>query len=1176
MGSNREDRIYEIQQALATLPSDEWPSYLDSTCAQDPLLREEVLRRLRALAAGTGVGVPPAAGSPLFAVSPGSVTQHVTTFPDGTLLLDRFRIIRLLGIGGMGEVYEAEDLELRERVALKTIKLSHGDDARMMDRLRKEVQLGRRVTHPNVCRLFDVFRASISEAAAGRRDCALVTMQLLQGRTLDRWLKEHGALNLSEALPIAAQIAEGLQAAHDANVVHRDLKTANVFLVDEKGARRAVITDFGLATTAAGPVSDWPELSQAGAVVGTLAYMSPEQLNGAPTTTRSDLYAFGVVLYEIVSGQLPFRAGTPMAAAWKRLTEPPDDVRQHVPDLPPAWHDTIHRCLEREPSDRFASAREVAASLTATVPSRRRDVLRFVAACVAIALIWMATTYIRPGAELPPNPPGAVRQVRQSVALFGFRNVSGQSDVAYISTALDQGLGSELGSTGRLRMISGEEVARFKRELSLDATDTLAGDTLAKIRQNLGSDFIVLGSYTALGSRGGGQIRVDVRLQDTRTGDTVAAWSHTGTEAELLKLISENGTAVRSRLNVEDAAMVASTASGRPDVPTLAPGGGLLGPGGGGQVLPSSQALPSSPEGRRLYAEGLDALRGFDARAARDRFERAIAIEPDFAFAHVGLSMAWSVLGYDAQATREAAAAAELARGLRDEQRLWIDGLYRETAREWPRAITAYQQLVQQYPDEPEYVLRLADAQTSAGVPKEALTTISVAEKTLPATRTDPRFLIAKASAAEALGEADAQERDARAAIAEGQRRGETLLVARASISLGDALRARRDVEGARRANETARTLFEQAGDRRGVARALIQLGELDRGRGDLDSAQKLLATALEIGRNLGNRRQTMQALNGLGNVHFDAGRFARAADMYDEAVGVSREIGDRRAESLALGNLASVRYEQGNIVAALGLDERALGIVRTMGDRRSIAFALTNMGETAAALGKLADAHRMYDESRAINEALGDKGELSYSLSGLAMIALHRDDLPTARKLLEEAVALRHQAGDAAGAVAARVELGRVFLESSDAARARQEIEAIRGELSMAEPDTQANAAVVGALTSLTNGRAADARRELSGVLGRDREEFALAARVTMELAEAQLVAAEGGRDRALRLARGVLERARGRQLVAFALEAELAVLRIEGAGRDAFQRLAARAKDAGFLLVARKAASS
>ena len=1076
-------------------------------------------------------------------------------FYPGALLLGRFRVVRLLGTGGMGEVYEAEDLELREQIAVKTIRLSHARDASMLDRLRKEVQLGRRVSHPNVCRLFDVFRLTVTTTPDGPPiDCAIVTMELLRGRTLADHIRDEGPMSLDEALPLARQIGEGLQAAHEAGVVHRDLKSANVFLAREGDSVRAVITDFGLATSVSSDGGNW-ELSVTGAVIGTLAYMSPEQLRGDPATPLSDIYAFGIVLYEMVSGVLPFRALTPMAAALKRVNEKPEDLRRHLPEVPAAWHDTIHRCLAREPAKRFLKATDVADSLASGASWTRRPIVR-VAATVAViaAIVGASAAYVRflkqtTGSTTMSSPKAArVTHTRPSVALFGFRNISDRQEFGYISTALDQGLGSELAAGEELRIISGEEVARIKQELALPGVTELAGDTLSKIHDSLGSDLVVLGSYLATGTPGTGQLRVDFRVQDARNGETVQAWSQTGSESELLNLISESGAIARQRLGLSGSPLAAA-----------------------GQELASAKlGLPNSGEARRLYAEGLDALRGFDASLARDRFERTITQEPDFALAHVGMSMAWGMLGYDAQAVREAAAASQLSKnGLRREQQIWIDGLYREATRDWPKAIEAYRRLVKDYPDEPEYVIRLAEAQTSGGLPREALETVATARRSALPFADDPRVWLAEALAAEALGDAGQQETAARAAIAQAQRRGARLLVARASIALARALQLRGKAAEAIEANETARTLAEEAGDRRGVARALIQLGGLARQSGDIAKAERDLAIALEISRNIGSRRQTMQALNELANVAFDQGRFARAAEMYKEAVAVSREVGDQNAEARALGNLASVLYEQGDVVQARQLDEQALAIRRTIGDRRSIAFSLSNMGETAADLGDLARARAMYEESRQIATELGDKGELSYALSGLAALALRRDDLDTAQRLLEEAARLRREIGELDSELQARVELAGVLAERGEPQRAMQLLDGIPATTG---PDTKALAAAIRARLVLAEGRASEARQTLSAVRGPGKPDYGLALGVVLDLADARVMAAEGKTADALRLADAVRTRMRSRQLQALELEAALALAEL-GKDRSGAKQLAARAQRAGFQLIARKA---
>jgi tetratricopeptide (TPR) repeat protein len=291
---------------------------------------------------------------------------------------------------------------------------------------------------------------------------------------------------------------------------------------------------------------------------------------------------------------------------------------------------------------------------------------------------------------------------------------------------------------------------------------------------------------------------------------------------------------------------------------------------------------------------------------------------------------------------------------------------------------------------------------------------------------------------------------------------------------------------------------------------------------------------------------------------------------MYQEAAKVSGQIGDQNAAARALGNLASVEYEQGHVVEALRLDEEALGIRRTLGDRRSIAFSLSNMGETAADLGRLDRAEKMYAEARDIAMQLGDKGELSYALSGLALVAGRRDDLESAHSLLEEAMRLRREIGESDGELEARVALAAVLVEEGDRQRAGQ---LANGLPSSTTPETLALGAVVRARLALEEKRIADARKEIAVARAAVKSDTGLSTGVTLDLADARVLAAEGRTMAAVNLARDVRERMRSRQLEAFELEAALAVAEI-GRDRAAAKALSSRATRVGFLLIARKAA--
>jgi serine/threonine protein kinase len=278
----------------------------------------------------------------------------------GDILAGRFNILQFIAAGGMGEVYAAEDLELRERVAIKIIssEILHAPSA--VARFKREVQLARKVTHPNICRLYDFFRHQHN----AEPDLIFVSMELLEGETLSTRLHRQQRMTVDEALPIVTQMAAGLAAAHQASVVHRDFKPGNVMLVTSgTESMRAVITDFGLALRQTSSEAQSTVTTQQ-ALAGTPAYMAPEVIKGEAATTACDIYALGLVMYEMVTGCLPFRADTPMQCAVKRLGERPVPPRQLVPELPARWEKTILRCLELEPSARFSSANDIFRVLT--------------------------------------------------------------------------------------------------------------------------------------------------------------------------------------------------------------------------------------------------------------------------------------------------------------------------------------------------------------------------------------------------------------------------------------------------------------------------------------------------------------------------------------------------------------------------------------------------------------------------------------------------------------------------------------------------------------------------------------------------------------------------------------------------------------------------------------------
>jgi tRNA A-37 threonylcarbamoyl transferase component Bud32 len=304
----------------------------------------------------------------------------------GESLLRRYEIRRFIAKGGMGEVYEAFDAALSETVALKTLALSSVDEPGAAERLRGEVRLARKVTHPNVCRIleFGVHRASGTEADV----VPFLTMELLRGETLARVLARTGRFNEALALKLLREIVSGLEAVHAAGVIHRDLKSENVFLsTSPDGLTRAVVMDFGLAQVH--HLREESRKSSGGAVIGTLDYMAPEQVEGRPATPASDIYALGVVVFEMLTGRLPHAGQTQFARAAAKLVAAPPRPSANVRGLSTGWDALVRRCLERNPSDR-PNLREVARAIERLSASARRvrsSVAAGIIFCAAVAVL---------------------------------------------------------------------------------------------------------------------------------------------------------------------------------------------------------------------------------------------------------------------------------------------------------------------------------------------------------------------------------------------------------------------------------------------------------------------------------------------------------------------------------------------------------------------------------------------------------------------------------------------------------------------------------------------------------------------------------------------------------------------------------------------------------------------
>ena len=497
-----------------------------------------------------------------------------------------------------------------------------------------------------------------------------------------------GALPAEEVFRLGLQLAQGLAAAHQQGIVHRDLKPGNLRLTTDG---RLKILDFGLAQfmPEASEQGLTVTLTQSQEITGTLPYMAPEQLRGEKTDARSDVWSAGAVLHEMATGRRPFTQTTSPLLINAILNQSPEPPSRINPAVPAVLDEVIRKALAKDTTQRYQTAGELAVGLqlpTASgpvfaAPANRKN-RHLAGALIFAALIAATGAYFlihqkKNVASVAPTTPH-----RRSVAVLGFKNLSGNPEKSWLSTALSEMMTTELSQGDQLRTIPGESIAQMRASLAIPDADSYSPQTLNRIRQNLGSDDVVVGSYLLLGN---GVLRLDLRMQDTVAGDTLATVSEKGNESDMDTLISQAGTELRAKLGVaalsdEQSAMVRT-------------------------------ALPSNPEAARLYAEGLQKLRLFDALAARDLLEKAITLDPSHAPTHSALAQAWSTLGYEDKARQQAKRALELSSQpsgqLSREERLLIEGRSHEILADLPAAIESYRALWQFFPDRVDYGLFL-------------------------------------------------------------------------------------------------------------------------------------------------------------------------------------------------------------------------------------------------------------------------------------------------------------------------------------------------------------------------------------------------------------------------------------------------------------------------------------
>jgi class 3 adenylate cyclase/TolB-like protein/Tfp pilus assembly protein PilF len=706
---------------------------------------------------------------------------------------------------------------------------------------------------------------------------------------------------------------------------------------------------------------------------------------------------------------------------------------------------------------------------------------------------------------------------RPAVALLGFKNLSGRPDAAWISPALSQMLGSQLSAGEQLLIIPSEEVTHGKIDLALPDEQALGRQTLSRVRDNLGSDYVVLGSFLDLD----GQVRVDLSVQDTAKGETIYTISDAGPANKLPDVAARVGEHLRQKLGVAEASPL--------------------------DAASAKAAQSASLVATGLYSEGIEKLHSFDTAGARDLLERAISEDPNYALAHAALSEAWRSLGYHSKSVDEAKKAMDLSANLSRENRLAIEAQYRNSIGDKMREAEIYKSLFTFYPESLDYGLSLAKSQYYNGQWQEANTTLDALQQLKSPDGDNPRIDHVRSAVALASGDSKkalvlAQRVELRA-TQKGARRlaAESLNIQCYLLSsLGETAKALA-------ACEKARIIYSGIADLGGEAKVWGQLATLAGRRGDAVAGRNANERQIALLREMGADPGLSYAMTVAGELSANAGDYSRARKEYGEALALYQKGGDQQGISSSYGNLGWVYSLEGNLSEAVKSEESAIDIKRQTKSNTELDLWLANLADVLVSKGDVPGAQKYLDEGFEVNAQTQNKSYSMYLHACHARLLFVQGTFEESRREAELALKVSQELNQETATEQSRLMLARLDVEED---RPQAAAETLRKSLAYfaskkeLASQVEARAILIQALLAMPF---AGAKHELAALAKAVPETQNETAMLTANLQLARARAAFGDKKGARELLTDVISRSQRMGYELILLEAKLTLAEIE-----------------------------